>query len=362
MNRLMRIDERMAAMAKPALQPVTAFELTKDDCLVLCAGFEDRASAVLKSAVAHAAGCRVITIIYEPFIPANRLDEIRGIVAGAAMGTRQIVYDRMNPAGFGDALLREVADVRGRLFLDISAMSRLLIVQNLVALRDWRRGFEDCVVAYAEATDYPPTQTEVGDALRQAEANPLTSLLLLSSGVDELTLVPELSAASVGSIQTRLVAFPSFNPEQITALRNELSPSRCTFIHGVPPREENKWRTEAIAKINQIPLSASDNIYASTLDYRETLDCLLRLYGEHSERERMLVSPTGSKMQAVAVGLFRAVLDDVQIVYPTPREFRAHHDYTRGVRQLYMLPLAALACVEGQTHSSPSGEDTVPNR
>jgi len=353
MNRLMRIDERLAAMAKPALEPVTAIDLAQDDCLVLCAGFEDRASAVLKSTVAQSAGFRVVTVAYEPFIPANRTDEIRGIVTGAGVDSREIVYDRMNPAGLGDDLLREVADVRGRLFLDISAMSRLLIVQCLVALRDWRGGLLDCVIAYAEAAGYPPAQAEVGDALRQAEANPLASFLLLSSGVDELTLVPELSAAAVGPIQTRLVVFPSFSPEQITALRNELSPSRCTFIHGVPPRDENRWRTEAIARINQIDLAGPDNLYTSTLDYRETLDCLLLLYGQHSESERLLVSPTGSKMQAVAVGLFRALLDDVQIVYPTPREFRAHNDYTRGVRQIYSLSVAPFAPII-QTHTIAS--------
>ncbi len=339
MSRLMRIDERMAAMSKPALQPVTAFELAKDDCLVLCAGFEDRVSEVLKNAVLRAAGFRVITIVYKPFIQANRLQEIRGIVASAGMDCREIIYDRMNPAGFGDGLLREVEDVTGRLFLDISAMSRLLIVQGLVALRDWRNGLRNCVIAYAEATDYLPAQTEVADVLRRTEVDPLASFLLLSSGVHELTLVPELSAAAVGPVQTRLIAFPSFNPEQITALCNELSPSRCTFIHGVPPREENRWRTEAIARINQIDLAKPDNLYASTLDYRESLDRLLRLYGEHSERERLLVSPTGSKMQAVAVGIFRALLDDVQIVYPTPREFRAYDDYTKGVRQMYILSL-----------------------
>ena len=72
----------------------------------------------------------------------------------------------------------------------------------------------------------------------------------------------------------------------------------------------------------------------------------LRVRPRHdSERERLLVSPTGSKMQAVAVGLFRAIQGDIQIVYPTPKEFRAHDDYTRGVRQLYSLPLSVFASV-----------------
>ena len=35
-------DERLAALAKPVLEPVTQFELTSDDWLIVCAGFEDR--------------------------------------------------------------------------------------------------------------------------------------------------------------------------------------------------------------------------------------------------------------------------------------------------------------------------------
>jgi hypothetical protein len=80
-----------------------------------------------------------------------------------------------------------------------------------------------------------------------------------------------------------------------------------------------------------------NTLATSTLDYRETLDYLLRLYGTHSERERLLISPTGSKMQTIAVGIFRAFMDDVQIVYPTPKEFRS--PYTEGIGQIYLLAL-----------------------
>jgi hypothetical protein len=48
-------------------------------------------------------------------------------------------------------------------------------------------------------------------------------------------------------------------------------------------------------------------------------------------------------MQSVAVGLFRTFIDDVQIVYPTPKEFRSPQNYTRGVGQLYSLDLGAIS-------------------
>ena len=126
--------------------------------------------------------------------------------------------------------------------------------------------------------------------------------------------------------------------------RSELQPSRFTFIEGTPPSPENQWRTAAIATLNRLNLlHTAQRCMTSTLDYAETLDLLLRLYAEHGVRERLVVSPTGSKMQTVAVGLFRAFIGDVQIVYPTPRGFLAPADYTIGVGPLHCLSLEPFA-------------------
>jgi hypothetical protein len=86
----------------------------------------------------------------------------------------------------------------------------------------------------------------------------------------------------------------------------------------------------------------------------ETLRILIKVYGERSMFDRIVVAPTGSKMQAVAVGLFRSALYDVQVVYPTPQIFTAPHAHTVGIRQLYKidLPTEAMSVgnrgVEGQ--------------
>jgi hypothetical protein len=343
MQRVERLDERLASLPKPLLQQSREFRLAADDCLVVCAGFEDRAIGVLKNAIAAGGVFTAVIIDYRPIVPENRLAEMRNVCQKAGLRAIEVIYDRENPADFGTILNEKISGMAGRVFLDVSAMSRLLIVQSLVALGRRACGFAGCVVAYAEATIYPPTQEEVELALRHSAEDPLYSILLLSSGIFDVTVVPELSSTAVAGDQTRLVAFPTFSTDQLTALRSELAPSRVTCIHGVPPKPENQWRTAAIARINQLGLAPPDNVLASTLDYRETFDCLVELYNAHSERERILVSPTGSKMQSVAVGLFRTFIDDVQIVYPTPKEFRSPQNYTRGVGQLYSLDLGAIS-------------------
>jgi len=340
MPRVFRSDERLAAFKKPTLQPTSQFKLNAEDCLVVCAGFEDRAVAVLRNALIVSAGFSVILVNYLPFVPENRIDEIRGLCHERKLPIIPATYDRQNPGGFGSLLLEKIAGVKGRVFLDVSAMSRLLIVQSLVAFASRNVGFKDCFVAYTEADSYPPTRAEVAKALKQSGADPTFSILLLSSGVFDVTVIPELSSTTISSTQTRLVAFPTFSADQITALRAELQPSRFTLIQGIPPKHKNQWRTKAIAKINRMDSIIHEEYPTTcTLDYRQTLDCLLRLYSQHAERERLLISPTGSKMQAVAVGLFRAFVNDVQIVYPTPKEFRSPTNYTKGVGRMSLLSL-----------------------
>lgn len=334
-----RPDEKLASVTMPVLQPTSQLRLDSADCVVVSAGFEDRAQGVLRNAAAAGSDFKVVIVNYLPFLAENRLDQIRSFCQEAKLKTVVATYDRQNPAGFGAVLAETVSGVRGRIFLDISGMSRLLIVQSLVALAVSETGLSNCVVAYTEATEYPPTTAEVEQALKQANEDPMHMILLISSGVFDVTVVPELSSTSIPGGQNRLVVFPTFSADQLTALLNELGPSRLTFIHGIPPGAHNKWRTEAITEINRLDSIPHEGLRTSTLDYRETLDALLKLYARCSERERLLVSPTGSKMQSVAVGLFRAFVDDVQIVYPTPRDFCSPTNYTRGVGPHYTLPL-----------------------
>ena len=195
-------------------------------------------------------------------------------------------------------------------------------------------------ILYSEASEYPPSKGDVEEAIAKSGVDPLYSILLLSSGVFDVTIVPELSSTAPGGQQTRLVTFPSFNTDQLTALRTELQPSRYSVIHGVPPAPENLWRKDAIATLNHTDsLEAEESYSTSTLDYRESLNCLLQIYATHGATERILIAPTGSKMQAVAVGILRSFVSDVQIVYPTPRTFTSPTSYTIGVKQLYNLPL-----------------------
>lgn len=333
-------DEWLSALEKPALEAFEQFSMSPEDWLVVCAGFEDRALGVLENAVSARTPFNILLILYEPFVEENKADKIRNICQNAGVEIEEATYNRKEPSGFGLTFIEKLSPCKGRILVDVSAMSRLLIVQILAALRTRPDGFTNCFVCYTEAKIYPPSQDEAEQELLKCNDDPTFSIFFLSSGVFEVTVIPELSSYAPAGTQTRLIAFPSLDAHQLNALRNEIQPSRFSFIEGVPPYPKYQWRKDVISKLNCLDeIHGAEWWSTSTLDYRETLNKLLTLYSKHSIQERLLISPTGSKMQTVAVGIFRAFIEDVQIIYPTPLSFHRPDDYTHGVGPIHILPL-----------------------
>lgn len=337
-------DEKLLSLRKPALELLGRLNLSSEDWLVVCGGFEDRSLSCIESASVGGSSVNLLLVNYLPFVDQNKADTIRSICRSKNIKISEMTYDRQEPAGFGEVFIEMVGSTQGQIFIDISGMSRLLIVQILVALSRRPLRFHNCSIIYTEAASYPPSEDEALEQLGKSEADPSYSIYFLSSGVYEVTLIPELSSCAPAGGQTRLVAFPSLDSHQLTALRAELQPSRMSLIEGVPPGAHNRWRQKAIAAVNRLAeMQSAERCLASTLNYEETLECLLKIYSEHGVYERLLISPTGSKMQSVAVGLFRSFIGDTQVVYPTPRDFLKPQKYTEGIGQMHILPLGAFS-------------------
>ena len=344
MHEVVRSDERLGKISWREPREVTEPSVRAGDCVVVCGGFEERlVEAIRRICESGAAGFQVALVKYRPTYQQNRTDEIRTIARDVGIKVAEVVYDRMSPAGIGDTVAN-LARESERIIVDISGMSRLLIVQVIVALLTHIR--QPIVVIYSEAESYFPTETEV------EQGRPVDSrrwpLGYISSGVFEIATDTALSSVSMLGSEIRLVAFPSFDPAQLGNLIQELQPTYTDLIDGLPPVEENGWRTDAIRRLNAPVVATVQNCLrhsASTLDYRETLNILLDLYRRRSMFDRIVIAPTGSKMQALALGLFRSVMYDVQIVYPTPQMFTHPNRHTMGVRRLYTieLPVAEMA-------------------
>ena len=333
-----RLDERLHGLDWPDMQKLEVPSIGDNDCLLVCAGFEDRSiETLIRVCETQRAEFVLGLITYLPEQTQNRIEELVKISQKAGLTVIEFIYDRESPSDMGEKLC-DFSQTFNRVFVDISGMSRLLIVQTLVALlRDQRKLIS---ILYGEAQEYQPSKDEFDRDNQYDSDGP--ALSYLSSGIFEIVATPELSSVSMLGEAIRLIAFPSFDPVQLSNLVQELQPTYTEFIHGIPPNQNNRWRTKAIRQLNERTLNelhSKTDHNASTLDYRETLKILLSIYAQRSMFDRLVVAPTGSKMQAVAVGLFRAVLHDVQIVYPTPQIFTKPENYTLGLRQLYQLDL-----------------------
>ena len=341
---LLRIDEALAQLEWPVLTSLQSICLEEADVLVLCAGFEARAVTAVRTIIAQATGrFSAVVIEYEPKYNDNRGPEITGMCRSGNVESVWFIYDRRAPGGLGDGIALRVANA-SRVYIDISAMSRMLAVQLIVALSQRERGLAGVHVLYTEASSYPPAEGEVRtDAVQGGTASSY-----ISSGVWELAAVPELSAPTSSATALRLVAFPSFNPAQLELLLQELQPTFVDLVSGIPPRAENSWRPEAIRRSNERTVRSLRNVtyhLASTLDYRETVRLLLQLYDDRSAFDRIVVSPSGSKMQSVGIAVVRSFLTDLQIVYPTPQTFLEPRRHTVGSRGTCALDLSAFAAV-----------------
>ena len=331
-----RLDERLACLTWPNLERIETLEVGGNSCVIVCAGFEDRAiEPIRRICNTNQSRFSVGLVKYQPEVHQNRLDELRAITAKSNIDVTEFTYDREIPSKMGECLC-QFSQSFNHVYIDISGMSRLLIVQILAELI--KSHHQSITVLYGEADVYPPSEVEYNEDSQGSETQP--SLSYLSSGIFEIAATPELGSVSMLGHAIRLIAFPSFDPAQLTNLVQELQPTYTDFFHGVPPHFDNKWRTQAIMELNKQTIDDLHWKYehmVSTFDYRETLRRLFDIYAKRSMFDRLVVAPTGSKMQSVAVGIFRAQITDVQIVYPTPQVFVEPERYTLGMRQLYQL-------------------------
>ncbi|WP_089726112.1 hypothetical protein [Candidatus Thiosymbion oneisti] len=339
---LLRTDEKLDKLAWPGLESIAKPEIESGQTIIVASGFEDRAGAYLDESLKNeSTGFRVIAIEYRPHYDENRKARLEDQCRSAGIEPVWIVYDRHDPTGIGERILTEIGQDTP-LLIDISGMSRLLIVQLLVALGRRPQGYTNCHLIYTEAEEYPPSQDEFeSDYTDVKEADPT----FISWGVQALAVTPELTSPAMAGQSIRLITFPSFNRAQLRQCIDELQPTYINLIEGIPPHKAYRWRARAIRQLNSQAMEAIPNRkvhQTSTLDYIETLHLILELYAKHSAFDKLVISPTGSKMQSVAVGIATAFLRDLQVVYPTPMKFTDKERHTVGIADYFRISLGGI--------------------
>ena len=142
---ILRLDEELALMDWPAVTPAGAVTIGPEDCFLAAMGFEERALSGLKRACEVSRKFHVGVVKYLPTIDENRERECLELCKAHGLDIRQFEYDREHPAGMGQ-WLADYAEGFDDVYVDISGMSRLLIVQTVVALVQRKKGIQCSVL------------------------------------------------------------------------------------------------------------------------------------------------------------------------------------------------------------------------
>lgn len=326
----------------PPLQPAAAkLDRDKRRLYIGAYGFEDRSLGwaihqwpdrrVLKDAVVfkyrHAKG-------------KNKVKELSGHLA--QLGVEKPLHltcDVRNPSPLEESLDAAFCDLQyDEIILDVSAMTKLLILACLCKLRSYAGTLR---LVYCEAKSYSPNKLEFQTAVKNGMAV-LTKFP--SRGAESVVRLRCLSSIRMQGQPVILVAFTSFNEQLVRHMLGTMSPHRLMFINGRPPLAENNWREHATQQIHErlIEEFAADNAKsdgvlnraASTLDYRQTIDRIEEIYRTYGNLERIVCAATGSKMQTVGLFFAKIMHPDVHVEYPTPDSYFVK-GLSIGVRQVH---------------------------
>ena len=123
-----------------------------------------------------------------------------------------------------------------------------------------------------------------------------------------------------------LVAFLSFNDQLINVLVNEISPTRLQVINHKCARA--KWREKAMYDIQKDIIKEyeskeviNDVQSFDLMDYESVFGNLTKIYKDNCYNYRLVISPTGCKVHAIACALLKLCCSDVHIEYPTPESY-----------------------------------------
>ena len=343
----------------PLLTPAGEVPLESNDVLIHAPGFEDRTLAIC-DVLKPVQGSAVILLDYKPFNSNNRMQAVRRGLSDIGLPAKNqnlLTYNRFDPRDFEARLEVKLRALCPRkVILDISTMSKLAIMLTLWVIK--KMGITVSVL-YTEAKLYGPSEAEFSAAKERNDVHQPS--LQIFSGIHGVVRVDSLASVAMQGQPTAALVFMSFNDALTQSLLNTVYPTRLFLINGKPP--VHSWRENAMAWIhdhvrrewrddNSLDPSGSGlpARSVSTLDYRDTVVLLMKLYWELSANYRILLAPAGSKLQAVGCCIMKALHPDVHIEYPSPQGFLKV--YSEGIGKMWYLDIGKVDHLIARLHEA----------
>ncbi len=329
----------------PNIQPMSALPPGPERLFLGAYGFEDRSLVWVKSQRSQQdILSKAILIRYLHPKGNNRVKELKqGLTSLGAKRVIDLPYDVSSPHDLERLINYDLSRDAGKvdeIIVDVSAMTKLLILLSLMSIRHFPGTVR---LVYSEAEDYAPTQSEY-----EGYKTDMSMIAKFpSQGVESIVRAKGLSSIRMQGEPITLVAFTSFNEQLIRTVLGTLSPHRLVLINGKPPREDYAWREQATQEIHEKiiseyrtnnPKDAAGKILrvASTLYCNETVKQIDDIYKLFGSQERIICAATGSKMQTVGLFFSKILHPDIHIEYPTPDSYFVKGMST-GVRAVHEI-------------------------
>lgn len=291
--------------------------------LIISEGFEKRSLYWISKKDNNTTFDKAIICRYSPS-KKSHFEEMYDAVKTHTKEEPQILdYDRFEPTVFEQTFKRLIPGLKDidEIIIDISVMSKLLIMIILCCLKDYNHKI---IIIYSEPTSWGPTEKKYKDIISKKTRG--TCIGLSSVGVGDVVRTPMLSSIVMQDCPIYLVGFLSFNEQLLNVLINEISPNKIHIINHKCDRA--KWREGAMYSIHKDLIEESVGKDDSNMlpsfdlrDYKSVFEELSNIYKENCYNYRIVISPTGCKLHAISCALLKLCCSDVHVEYPTPESY-----------------------------------------
>ena len=322
--------------------------LLDSSILITSEGFEERSLCWVKSLPKQKLFAKSIIFQNIP-IRKSRLSDLEKEVISVSVAKPEIIefnrYDLEGTESLVRSIFTEFVNGYKEVFIDISVMSRILIVILVYLCKKMEINLN---LVYSEPEEYAPTKEDFYLHLERQQVASIAP----TSGVRQVVRTPLLSSSIMSNAPTIVVGFTSFNEQLLRALLSSLNPSRLFLINSIPPHL--KWRAEATFLVHKDIVSeytrdnpiSDDKLLvrrSSTLKYQETFDIIADIYRKYCYTHRIVIAPTGSKMQSVACALLKSCCPDIHIEYPTPESYYVENFSSSKIRNQHHIKFCNFA-------------------
>jgi len=341
-----RIGDKMKSFFLPKIEDLNNDYTGNKKLLILAEGFEERSLSFITSS-----NTEFTNIVICKYFPEkkSKYNNLRSIISQFYAQSKicELIYNRYEPFDFETSFLEYINNINyfDDIVIDISVMSKYLIMQIICMLSGYTGNIK---VIYTEPVLHAPLK----DEYEKNKVSQINATILPSYGVHNVIRTPLLTSTVMQKSPILLITFLSFNEELIKALLSEFNPMHLFLINSVS--KNNLWKNDALLQLhnkirmeylNDNPLDTNNKLkrMVSTIDYRETFELIASLYRDYCINYRIVVSPTGTKMQALGCALIKLCCPDIHIEYPIPESFYIEGYSGSGIRKINQVTFSNIS-------------------